>query len=145
MANPLVAQGVLNRLRGSVVFASFPSLNVTASFLGEEGIRLALEGEATTFINTMAGAVTSPEPYQVCNLTINLLKTQPLANQFKSQMEQNTLLGDCTVRADASNLSPYQLINSAIQGVRELSFNGKDAGWVVMIKGYYNINSNLWS
>ena len=39
MANNLVLQGVLNRLRGSVVVADAPELNVTAPFLGKAGIR----------------------------------------------------------------------------------------------------------
>jgi hypothetical protein len=143
-SNPLIAQGTLNRLRASVVWASNASLNVTAPYLGREGIRLALEGETTTFINTMTGAVTSPEPYQVVNLTINLLKTQGLASVYKAQMELTALIGDGTVYPDASTLPTYSLINCAIQSVRELSFAGEDAGWVVVVKGYYLINSSLW-
>ena len=87
MANPLVAQGTLNRILGSVVWPSFSALNVTSSFLGKQGIRLALEGESTLFIPTMTGAVTSPEPYMMIGLTINLLKTQSLAAQYKSQLK----------------------------------------------------------
>ena len=144
-SNPLIAQGTLNRLRASVVWASNASLNVTAPYLGREGIRLALEGETTTFINTMTGAVTSPEPYQVVNLTINLLKTQGLAAVYKGQMELSALIGDGTVYPDASTLPVYSIINCAIQSVRELSFAGEDAGWAVSIKGYYLVNSALWS
>lgn len=145
MANPLVSQGVLNRLRASVVWPAFPGLNVTAPFLGEEGIRLTLEGESTTFINTMTGAVTSPEPYMAVSLVINLLKTQPLANAYKAQMEIAALLGEGTVRPDASTLSPYQLINCAIESVRELNFSGRDAGFAVTIKGYYTVNNALFN
>ncbi len=142
--NPLISQGTLNRLRGSVVWEDFPALNVTAPFLGKEGIRLSLEGESTVFINTMTGAVTSPEPYMVCNMTLNLLKTQNLADMYKRQTELSALLGNGTVRSDSSVLSPYPLINCAIQSVRELNFSGDDAGYVVSVKGYYNINQALW-
>ena len=38
--NPLIDQGVLNRIRGSVQWADFPGLNVTAPFLDREGINL---------------------------------------------------------------------------------------------------------
>ena len=86
--NPLVSQGSLNRLRASVVWPDNPTLNVTASYLGKEGVSLALDGEATTFINTLVGAVTSPEPYQMITLTIHLLKTQGLASLYKSQQEK---------------------------------------------------------
>lgn len=149
MANPLIPQGTLNRLRASVLWNDTPELNVTSSFLGREGIRLAFEGEATTFINTMTGAVTSPEPYQAVSLTINLLKTQPLANSYKNRYELNTLLGDGIVRPDVNSnsagLSPYQLSNCGIENVRELNFAGEDAGWVVTIKGFYQINSSLFT
>jgi hypothetical protein len=143
--NPLIDQGVLNRLRGSVVWVDNPNLNVTAPYLGREGIRLALEGEATTFINTMTGAVTSGEPYQKVSLTLHLLKPQNLANLYKAQQELNSVIGNGTVRPDVSSgLGSYQLVNCAIQTVRELNFSGDDAGFAVTIGGYYEINSSLW-
>lgn len=145
MSNPLIPQGTLNRLRASVVVPSFPFLNVTSSFLGEEGIRLALEGEATLFINTLAGAVTSPEPYMIANLTINLLKTQGLANAWKAQMEDSALLGNITIRPDSSVLNPYQITNCSMQSMKELNFSGKDATYGVMIKGFYIINNALFN
>lgn len=143
-SNPLIDQGTLNRLIASVVWDNNPGLNVTAPYLGKEGIRLALEGETTTFINTMTGAVTSPEPYQTTSLTINLLKTQNLAAVYKAQMELLATIGQCTIYPDATTLPTYSLINCAIQSVRELNFSGEDAGWVVNIKGYYLCNSALW-
>lgn len=147
MANPLQAQGVLNRLKASVVWNSFSSLNVTAAFLGAEGIRLALDGAAVAFLPTMTGAVTSPEPYQMITLTMNLLKTQQLADLYKQQMETSALLGDGTVRPDVSSggIGYYQLTNCAIEAVREINFAGTDAGWVVTVRGYYIINNALWS
>jgi hypothetical protein len=145
MANPLVSQGTMNRLRASVVWPSFPSLNVTASFLGEEMVRLSLEGDATTFINTATGMVTSPEPYLPCSIRINLLKTQALADLYKKQMELSTLMGDCTVRPDATPLSSYQIVNCALMSVDPLDFNGKSAGWIINARGTYYINSDLWS
>ena len=158
MTNPLIQYGNLNRLVASVTWANFPSLTVTAPFLNRDGIRLALDGDATRFLGAMAGAVTSPEPYQMCTLTINLVKTQYLANQYKAQMETSTLLGNCTVRPDVPILSsiagvttglgglePYDLTNMAIESVREQSYSGEDAGWTVVCRGYYLINSALWS
>lgn len=142
--NPLVAQGTLNRLRGSVVVPNFPELNVTAPYLGEAGIGLALEGVTTTFINTMTGAVTSPEPYMIAAVTINLLRTQQLSDLYKGQMEADARIGDITVRPDAATLSQYPFTNCAIESVAPLQINGKDAGFVLTLKGYYNINNNLW-
>ncbi len=145
MPNPLVQQGTLNKVRASVTWPSLPALNVTASYLSKEGIRLTLQGESTLYLPTMTGAVTSQEPYMIIEATLNLLKSQALANLYKQQMEDNALLGDGTIRPDATPLSPYQVTNCAISGVRELDFSGEHAVFAVMIKGYYLINSSLFN
>lgn len=145
MPNPLIAQGSLNKLRASITWPSFPGLSVTASYLSKEGIRLTLQGESTLYLPTMTGAVTSQEPYMMIEATINLLKSQALANLYKLQMEDNALLGDGTIRPDATPLSPYQITNCAIKGVRELDFSGEHAVFAVTIGGYYLINSSLFN
>lgn len=145
MPNPLVAQGSLNRLRASLTWPLFPSLNVTSGFLGKGGIKLSLQGQATKYLETMTGAVTSQEPYQLIEAEVNLNKAQALANLYKLQMETNALLGDCTVRSDSVALSVYQLSNCSIQGVRPLDFSGEHAEYVVLIGGYYQINSQLYN
>jgi hypothetical protein len=142
--NPLIAQGTLNRLRGSVTWTDFPTLNVTAPYLNKAGISLALEGEATTFIPSMTGAVTSPEPYQMIMLTCNILKTNGLAALYQAQMQNSTLLGNGTVKTDTASLPSFPLINCAIEGVRELPLNGEDAGFAVTIRGYWIVNNALW-
>lgn len=144
-ANPLVDQGVLNRLKASILLNDFPELNVTPSYLGKMGIKLALEGESTTYLPTMVGGVVSQEPYQLCTVTAELLKSQPLADSWKQQMESDSAIGDVVVRGDAQTLSVYQLTNCSIMGVRELDFAGGDAGYVISIRGYYAINQNLWN
>lgn len=144
--NPLVDQGVLNRIRASVVVANFANLNVTAPFLHKEGISLALDGDTTTYIDTMTGAVQSPEPYQKVTCTIVLLKTQGLSAQYKAQMENISNIGPFTVYPDVSSGLPTYLIqNGSISGVREMKFNGEDAAWAVMLRGYYTINNALFN
>lgn len=146
MPNPLISQGTLNRLIGAVRWndAGMDQFNVTASYLGKDGIRLALDGIATTFINTMTGAVTSPEPYQSVSLTISLLKSQVLAAAYKLRMETNTLMGSCTIFPDSAQLPVYNLNNVALESLREMSYNGEDSGWIISCKGYYEINAFLW-
>ena len=144
-SNPMIPQGTLNRLRGSVNFVSNSQLNVTAPYLGKAGITLTLEGESTLMIPTMSGVVTSPEPYMMVSATINLLKTQNLAAVFKAQMENTTLIGDFVVTPDASTLPTYYVINAAIESVKEMGLNGEDAGFVITLKGYYLVNNALWN
>lgn len=144
-ANPLVAQGTLNRVRGAVIIDESPELNVTASFLGKEGIQMSLEGEATLMIGTMTGNVTSAEPYQMCTVKVHLLKSQAIAQVYKDRMELNSLLGGVTVKSDSSTLGNYSLLNCAVQSVDPMQLNGTDAGFVITIAGTYIINNDMWN
>lgn len=146
MADPRVPQGNLNRIRASLIWSDFPSLNVIPSFLGGDGISLAFDGEATGRIPTMTGIVNSPEPYQAVTVTLHLLRTQALAAQYESQRQTSTLLGDGTLRPDTQGggLQPYGLLNMSIANVAELGMAGKDPGYRVTLGGYMIINSSLW-
>ena len=145
MSNPQVVQGTLNRLLASVVYASFTNLNVTAPYLSKEAISIAFEGDTAMLINTMTGAVTSPEPYQLATVTIHLLRTQALAEAYKAQIETNTTMGSVTVYPDTTALAPYQLNNCVLQSVQEIAFDGSQAGLVVRLRGVYAINSSLFA
>jgi hypothetical protein len=142
--NPLIPQGTLNRLRASVVYASNSTLNITAPYLAKEAISIAFEGDAGMLIPTLTGGVTSPEPYQMATVTINLIKSQALAGVYKTQIETNVNVGDISVIADSSNLPDYQFVNCVIKGVRDVTFDGNVAGFVVTVTGIYNVNSALW-
>lgn len=144
MSNPLVQLGTLNRLRGSITVASNASLNVTASYLNKDGIQIALEGDMTAMLPAMTGMVPSPEPYVPVTVTVHLLKTQPLSALYKSQLENSTLIGNITVRVDSAAHPPYDFTNCAIAGVDPIKISGEDAGWVIRIRGTYNINSTLF-
>jgi hypothetical protein len=147
MANPNVPQGVLNRVKASVSWANFPSLNVTAPYLGRQGISLAPDGPATTFLPTMTGAVQSQEVYQKMTLSMHLLRTQNLAQAYKDKMESDSNMESGIVRPDvvAGGISPYQLINCGIENVQPFLFNGTEEGFTVLIGGYYIINSGLFN
>jgi hypothetical protein len=145
IANPLIAQGTLNRLRGSITVPTFPILNVTAPYLGKAGISIALQGDTTTYIETLTGAVTSPEPYQRVSVTVHLLKTQGLAAQYKAQMESLSTIGSMTIVADASTYPDYTFVNCSIMSLGELSYAGDNADFPVVLGGFYNINSQLWN
>lgn len=142
--NPLVDQGSLNRLRASVIVGDSPELNVTPSYLGKEGIRLQLEGDSVTYLPTMVGGVISEEPYQIVRITMQLLKSQPLADLYKARVETDASIGNVTVRGDSRLLSPYEFTNCSIMNPSALDFGGGDPGYVAGIRGYYNINSGLF-
>jgi len=142
--NPMVPQGTLIKVRAAVLWPSFDNLNVTASYLGDDMLRLSFGGPATTRINVATGQVTSPEPYIPVVLRVHLLKTQSLAAAYKKKMEGSSLLGDGTVLPDATTFPPYNLVNCSIDNVEAIDFNGKVPGWIIDIGGTYIVNNDLW-
>jgi hypothetical protein len=164
--NPNQQQGTLNRVKASVYIPQINNgaLNVLPQFLGKEGVSLALEGNASDYIGTMTGAVPSPAPYQIATVTINLLKSQPFSQLYKTQFENNTLIGDITVWPDVGaaapsqltgggtgaggqsyGLQPYSIYNCVLETVREMSFAGESPLYVITIKGYYQVNSQMFN
>jgi len=144
MASPLVAQGSLNRLRGSIIFPNNPALNITAPFLGEEGININPEGNVSDVLETMTGTVNSPVPYQMISVEVELLKTQSFSDLFKQQLEFDAEIGPFQVYLDAKTLSGYTIQNGVISTASPGRLNGKNVGFMVTLRGFYLVNSNLY-
>lgn len=144
MPNPLIRQGTLNRVRGSVVFPSFPELNVTAPFLGKEGVSMALDGNFVDYLETMTGAVTSPAVYLMGSCTIRLLKTQNLVAVYKSKWEDDATVGDITIISDASTMPNFDWTNCSIANPGEMMFSGTSAEMTLVLRGYYIVNNSLF-
>ena len=144
MAFQFTPPGVLNRLRASVTYSSYPSLNVTSGFLTTEGIRLALEGNATDLLPAMVSLVSSPAPYMAASLTMSIVRSSSLAQLYKIQIEDTTLMGLVTIWPDTDVLNPFVLNNVALESVREMAFAGMEAAIVVTARGYYNVNTGFF-
>ena len=144
MANPLVAQGFLNRVRGAVSVTDSPELSITASYLGKEGISMRPDNAATDIIPTMTGTVGSQAPYQQVTLTVHLLRTQSLAASYQQRFASDTALGEVVVTPDANTFGNYTILNAYLVNFNELPFNGMDAGYVVTISGYVTTNDKMW-
>jgi hypothetical protein len=144
MAFQFTPPGVLNRLRASVTYNDHPELNVTSNFLTTEGIRLALEGNATDLLPAMVSLVSSPAPYLSASLTMSLVRSSTLAQLYKLQIEDVTLMGMVTIWPDTDVLTPFVLNNVALESVREMAMAGMEAAMVVTARGYYNVNTGFF-
>jgi hypothetical protein len=140
----MISPGVLNRLRGSVKFNDYASLNVSASYLAKEGIGLTFQGDIVDSFEAMAGVVQSPQPYILAIADISLVRSQSLATQFKTQWELNALLGDMKLYTDSSTFGDFSLYNVAIASVKDMKFAGGEPGVIVSLKGTYFVNSSMW-
>lgn len=144
MGNPLVPQGFLNRVRGAMSVTDSPDLNVTASYLGKDGISMRPENPATDIIDTMTGTVGSQSPYQKVTVTVHLLKTQALGASYQKRFATNTALGEVVITPDATTFGNFTLLNCYLTNFNEISFNGMDAGYVATYSGYITTNDNMW-
>ncbi|HBX4000632.1 TPA: hypothetical protein MH027_09115 [Klebsiella variicola] len=144
MANPLVPQGFLNRVRGALSVTDTPALNVSASYLAKDGISLRPDGPATDIISTMTGTVGSQAPYQQVTLTVHLLKTQGLGESYRQRFLTDTSLGEIVVTPDATTFGNITLLNCYLVNFNELAFSGMDPAFVVTISGYMVTNDNMW-
>jgi hypothetical protein len=144
MAFQFTPPGVLNRLRASIVWSDFPQLNVTSNFLTTEGIRLALEGNATDLLPAMVSLVSSPAPYLAASLTMSIVRSSSLASLYKLQFEDTTLMGLATIFPDTDVINPFVINNVALESIREMAFAGMEAALVVTARGYYNVNTGFF-
>ena len=144
MAFQFTPPGVLNRLRASVTYNTYPELNVTSGFLTTEGIRLALEGNATDLLPAMVSLVSSPAPYLSASITMSLVRSATLAALYKQQIEDTTLVGLVTIWPDTDVLNPFVINNVALESIREMAFAGMEAAMVVTARGYYNVNTGFF-
>lgn len=144
MPNPMIPVGVLNRVRASIKFTDHPELNVSASYLAKEGVELTFQGNMTDFLPTMTGAVQSPQPYMLMQAKVHLLRSQALGAQYKRQWEKNTAIGDAKVFSDSSTFGDFEVMNTAITSVQDMSFAGGQPGVAITITGTYYTNSEMW-
>ena len=136
--------GIINRLRASVAFQSFPKLHVVSNYITTEGIRIGLEGNATDLLPAMMSLIASPAPYLACTVTIPLIRSIPLAQTYKTQLETNTMLGLMQIFPDTEYLTSFLVNNTALETVREMSFAGTEAAMVVTLRGYYQTNTSQY-
>jgi len=144
MAFQFTPPGVLNRLRASVVYNDFPQLNVTSNFLTTEGIRLALEGNATDLLPAMVSLVSSPAQYLAASITMSIVRSSSLAALYKIQFEDTTLMGLVSIFPDTDVLNPFTINNVALESIREMAMAGMEAAIVVTARGYYNVNTGFF-
>ena len=144
-ANPQIAQGVLNRIRGNIQIASFAALNITPSFLGANGFTFTRSGPATTMIDTLTGRVGSPEPFQPVDVEIHLVKSQALATAWETQLQNLSIIGDITVFTDSAVQPTYSFTQMTIQNVGPIAVNGKSVEYMLTLTGTYIINNGLWA
>lgn len=123
-----IEQGQLNlaRVGASCGDAALTSLNVSATMLGADMIDVTQSEDATQLIPTATGAVVSPKFAVPVEITLDLVKTTPVAEAYKQALRTNSIIGDYTVTWDASNLTTETFHQCVIQSIPTKA-NGSEA------------------
>ena len=145
MANPNLIPSPLNRVRANVSIPAYSNLNVTASYLGAEGVSVSFQGNIATQLMGLTSTINSEEPYVPAQIRISLLKSLALANQWISQIQNSPTLGTVTIQSDTAQFPTITLYNSVITNIGDVSMAGKQAEFQITISGYWSVSNDLWT
>jgi hypothetical protein len=143
--NPKIAQGSLNRVRCSIVIPGYPALNISSSYMGKNFASINFEGNFDEQIETGTGVVTSPEPYVMATVTVDLLRTQALAYNWLNQATTLSDLGPISIFSDTSAFPEIDLDTTVIRNCEPGVFDGKNPVVRLTLRGVLYANNNLWS
>lgn len=145
MANPLVAQGTLNRVRCSIIVPSDTSLNIETSYMGKSFASISFDGPFAGQIETGTGVVNSPEPYVMGNVSVGLLRTQSLSTLWMNQSKKNSDIGQVIIHSDSAAFAPISLASCVINMIEPGVYDGTDPVVKLAIKGVFYLNEDMWN
>lgn len=143
--NPTLIPGNLNRIRGTILVPGNATLNVTAPFLGKEGIVIAPQSAVVTQMQGMTTVVNSEEPYQIVQVTAAIMKSLALSAAYIEQIKNSPTLGTVTITPDTSTIPAFTLYNVAITNWSQISMAGLQPDFTVTFQGQYNVSQDLWN
>lgn len=143
--NPLISQGLLNKVYTSVVVPGNLALNVTASFMAKSQVQVTFDDPFVTQPGTATGVVQCPQPYVGATCVLNLLRSQATSGLWLTQTQANAVLGDVSIYPDSNVYPVITLSSCAIEGVDPGAFDAGDPTVKITIKGIYETNAELWS
>ena len=143
--NPMVPQGSLNKVRAHIVVPNYPTLNVSPSYMGDDGFSLDIDEDMVRQIKTQTGLVNSPEPYVEATCTVNLLRTQSLSLQWMQQAENTVMVGRIVVHPDSAAFTARTVHNCSVLKVQPGRMNGSTPTVDLILRGVYYVNNAMWS
>jgi hypothetical protein len=143
--NPLLVPGNLNRIRGTILVPNNTALNITAAYLGKEGIVVSPQSAVVTQMQGMTTIVNSEEPYQIVSVTAAIMKSLAMSAAYLDQIQNSPTLGTITVTPDTSVIPSFTLYNAAITNWSQISMAGIQPDFTVTFSGQFMISNDLWS
>jgi len=144
MANPLIQQGSLNKVRAQVVVPGFSNLTIISSYMGTDGLTAETE-DFCDQIGTATGTVPSPNPYAFASITIHILKTNGMVTRWWNQKDTNSQIGKITIHSDTDAFDSFDVQECVIKSLSPGKLNGTDATSILTLRGVLYINNDMWS
>lgn len=143
--NPLLVPGNLNRIRGTILVPNNTALNITAAYLGKEGIVVSPQSAVVTQMQGMTTIVNSEEPYQIVSVTAAIMKSLAMSAAYLDQIQNSPTLGTITVTPDTAVIPSFTLYNVAITNWSQISMAGVQPDFTVTFSGQFMISNDLWN
>lgn len=143
--NPNLFPSNLNRIRGTILVPGNATLNITAPFLGKEGIVIAPQSAVVTQMQGMTTVVNSEEPYQIVQVTAAIMKSLALSASYLNQIKNSPTIGTITITPDTAVMDSFTLYNVAITNWSQISMAGLQPDFTVTFQGQFNTSNDLWS
>lgn len=143
--NPRVTLGTLNRIRGSVVFPSNTSLNITSSYMTKKFVDVTFDGDFVDQIETATGIVNSPAPYVKAQATVGVLRTTGLASLFLAQVQSQAVVGQMHIHSDTSAFPSIVIHNVSIIKANPGAYDGMSGELSLTLSGIFYTNNDLWN
>lgn len=143
--NPLIQQGLLNRVLTHIVVPAFPQLNVEPSYMAKSQAVVSFDGPFVDQEPTAVGIVNSPRPFVMGKLVINLLRSQSLSNLWILQTQTVPVLGAVVAYSDSTTFSSIPLANCSIIDFDPGAFDGADPTVKVTVSGVFYTAAYLWT
>lgn len=142
--HPTVTQGTLNRLRASIVVPSYSNLNASSSNMGKNFTTVEFDGDFALLLETATGAISSPEPYVMANVTVDLLRTQAVSGAWLAQGQTQSEIGNVQIHPDTTAFPVITINDTIIRNVHPGEYDGQNPVVRLDLRGVFYLNNNLW-
>ncbi len=143
-ANPLIDQGMLNRVLTNVVVTLLPQLSVTSPYMAKSQAQITFDDDFVDQIGSATGVVNSPAPYIMGSLVINLLRSQAVSGLWIAQSQVQSVIGPVIAYPDSTAFPPVALANCSIKHIDPGAYDGQDPTVKVTVRGVFYTNAALW-
>ena len=143
--NPLITQGLLNRVITAIHVPTFPQLNLSAPYMSKSMVNLTFDGPFTDQIETATGIVNSPKPFVMGQLVLSVLRSQAVSGLWILQVQTASYIGSVTTYSDSTVVPSVILANCSITDIDPGAYDGTDPTTKVTVKGVFYTNALLWA